>query len=471
MRRSYIPFALAPLILISLLTGCSISSRDPVASGPTARPTAYTLPTPSLTSDVPVAVSSATTEPTLVPTEAPLLPTPEPEATLLATVAPAGTPVPTEVADPTPEPVATEPAAPASTDVPPTATLAPVPLTPTVTASDHIITVDDPVPGALLSSPFAVRGSTNFWPFEASLSGVLKDGAGNVLVTFPVTVQSPDIGQPGPFSEQVSFVVPSSEQQGTLEIFEASPQDGSVITFISILVRLGAPTVPGSTLQIEQPVEGASVTSPLHVAFGGAMGDEQLVLRLTQADGTILAQDIRASQGYVVTTMLGSVVPGPATLDIVRDDGSILGRRTLEVVPLSETQVVKVAWLKPGSEEIVLVERHVPRTPQIASAALGEMLWGPGPGEAYATGLPASAEVLAAGVRTPDWGSRVRLLKLTITDGIALANFGPELSAYGGGSARVDMIRSQIEATLRQFPSVNQVVIAIDGQTEGILQP
>jgi spore germination protein GerM len=119
----------------------------------------------------------------------------------------------------------------------------------------------------------------------------------------------------------------------------------------------------------------------------------------------------------------------------------------------------------------VLVERTVPRTPQIASAALDQLLWGPDPGEAYATSLPLPDEVLGSGARAPSWGPRVRLLKLTITDGVALANFGPELQAYGGGSARVGLIRSQIETTLRQFPAVREVVIAIEGQTEGILQP
>jgi spore germination protein GerM len=80
-------------------------------------------------------------------------------------------------------------------------------------------------------------------------------------------------------------------------------------------------------------------------------------------------------------------------------------------------------------------------------------------------------EVLVSSARTAAWGSRVRLLKLTITDGVALANFGPELRAYGGGSARVALIRNQIEETLRQFPSVSEVVIAVDGQTEGVLEP
>jgi hypothetical protein len=331
--------------------------------------------------------------------------------------------------------------------------------------------VDEPLPGALLTSPFVVRGHTNFWPFEATLNGVLKDGAGNVLVRFPVMVESPDIGMAGPFAAQVSFPAPASEQQGTLEIFEASPRDGSVVTFISILVRLGTAAEPGTTLRIEEPREGANVTTPVHIAFGGATEEEHLVLRLTQADGGVLTQDVQATQGYVVTTMLGKMVPGPAVLDVVRDDGSVLGRRMVEVLPATETQVVKVAWLKPGSEEIVLVERHVPRTTQIASAALHELLWGPAPGEAYATSLPVPGEVLVSSARTAAWGSRVRLLKLTITDGVALANFGPELRAYGGGSARVALIRNQIEETLRQFPSVSEVVIAVDGQTEGVLEP
>ena len=143
----------------------------------------------------------------------------------------------------------------------------------------------------------------------------------------------------------------------------------------------------------------------------------------------------------------------------------------IRFVAPAEAQIVRVAWLKPGSEEIVLVERHVPRTPQIASAALDEMLRGPLEGEAYASSLPTPDEVLASSLRTAGWGPRVRLLKLIITDGTALANFGPELRAYGGGSARVSLIRKQIEATLRQFPSVGEVVIAVDGQTEGVLEP
>ena len=464
MRRSYLPI-LAALVLLASLSGCGAPAGNPIAAGATTRPTAFMLPTAAATGEVPPLAPSVTAE-LLVPTEAPP-PPPEPAPTL--TVAPTipAAPTPTE-----PQQPATTPPPPAPTEVPPTPTSEVASATPVpMPAADHVITVDEPLPGAQISSPFVLRGSTNFWPFEAALGGVLKDAAGNVLARFAVTVQSPDMGLGGPFVEEVSFPVPESEQQGTLEISETSPKDGSVVTFISILVRLVPPVAPDTTLQIEQPQEGAAVMAPLHVVFGGAGDDEHLRLRLTQADGGVLTRDVQTTQGYVVTALLGKVVPGPATLDVVRDDGSIIGRRMIRFVAPAEAQIVRVAWLKPGSEEIVLVERHVPRTPQIVSAALDEMLRGPLEGEAYASSLPTPDEVLASSLRTAGWGPRVRLLKLTITDGTALANFGPELRAYGGGSARVSLIRKQIEATLRQFPSVGEVVIAVDGQTEGVLEP
>lgn len=73
--------------------------------------------------------------------------------------------------------------------------------------------------------------------------------------------------------------------------------------------------------------------------------------------------------------------------------------------------------------------------------------------------------------REPGWGPRVTLRSLTIVDGVATAGFSKELNAYGGGSLRVMLIRQQIRQTLLQFPTVREVRIAIEGQTEGVLEP
>jgi len=52
-------------------------------------------------------------------------------------------------------------------------------------------------------------------------------------------------------------------------------------------------------------------------------------------------------------------------------------------------------------------------------------------------------------------------------------DFSGELQNYGGGSLNVLCIRGQIEKTLEQFPSIEEIVITVDGKSEmdGILQP
>jgi spore germination protein GerM len=79
--------------------------------------------------------------------------------------------------------------------------------------------------------------------------------------------------------------------------------------------------------------------------------------------------------------------------------------------------------------------------------------------------------VLSYPGREPDWVQHVTLWKLTIENGVATADFSQELNVYGGGSTRFMFIRQQITQTLKQFPTVREVRIAIEGQNEGVLEP
>jgi len=105
------------------------------------------------------------------------------------------------------------------------------------------------------------------------------------------------------------------------------------------------------------------------------------------------------------------------------------------------------------------VEREVPKAPQIARAALDELLKGPTDteqGEGYFTSINGGVEVD----------------KLTIdAQGTARVEFSPRLEEAVGGSCRVAAIRAQIIQTLKQFSTVKEVVISINGRTEDILQP
>ncbi len=114
--------------------------------------------------------------------------------------------------------------------------------------------------------------------------------------------------------------------------------------------------------------------------------------------------------------------------------------------------------------------RRIPRTEAVGTAALELLLAGPAhPG--LNTASPTPEEVQTYPGRQPDWGDRVRLLGLTIEDGVATANFSQEMRAYGGGSARVQQIREQITQTLLQFPTVDEVRIAVEGDIATALQP
>ncbi len=65
-----------------------------------------------------------------------------------------------------------------------------------------------------------------------------------------------------------------------------------------------------------------------------------------------------------------------------------------------------------------------------------------------------------------------KLVSLVVKGGTATAVFSPELQNYGGGSCNVQAIRAQIEQTLKQFSSVKNVVISVEGKTpEETLQP
>jgi len=121
-------------------------------------------------------------------------------------------------------------------------------------------------------------------------------------------------------------------------------------------------------------------------------------------------------------------------------------------------------------EELQPEHRRIPHTRAVGKAALELLLEGPQQA-GLSTALPTPEEVQTYPGRQPDWADRVRLLGLTIEDGVATANFSQEMQAYGGGSARVAMIREQITRTLTQFPTVDEVRIAVEGETAGVLQP
>ena len=100
----------------------------------------------------------------------------------------------------------------------------------------------------------------------------------------------------------------------------------------------------------------------------------------------------------------------------------------------------------------------VAKTPAIARTAIEELLKGPVENE------------IDSGFFT-SINSGVQIQRLTIEDGTAEIDFDEQIEFQVGGSCRVSAIRSQVTETLKQFPSVEEVIISVNGRTEDILQP
>jgi len=217
---------------------------------------------------------------------------------------------------------------------------------------------------------------------------------------------------------------------------------------------------------------------------GPATGQVTAALRLQ--DGTQVSQAYRVLPGQggaalVIGTLDAAppsvrsplTAPRPAVLELRNASGAALARQELDVLGANDqdTRPVTLYWLT--GETLRPIQRRIPKTDRIGSAALEELLWGPAPrdGGGLSSAISTPQEVLAYAGRDATWGPRVTLRQLTVRDGVATADFSRELGAYGGGAARIGLIRQQITRTLQQFSTVREVRIAIEGDVAGALQP
>jgi len=104
------------------------------------------------------------------------------------------------------------------------------------------------------------------------------------------------------------------------------------------------------------------------------------------------------------------------------------------------------------------LERKVEPTMAIARAAIKELLKGPTAAE-QKDGYYSSIN------------SGVTLLSIKIEDGVAYVDFDKKIEEAVGGSCRTAAIRSEITNTLKQFYSVKDVVISVEGRVDDALQP
>lgn len=237
----------------------------------------------------------------------------------------------------------------------------------------------------------------------------------------------------------------------------------------------------GDGIKVSTPKSGYVTASPLEVS-GVARGtwffEGDFPVSLVDGAGKVIATAPARALGEWMTE---DFVPfraileapssfiGPATVVLTQDDPSGQAKtKELKIpVTLEKSAVMKIKlyfsslYLDPESancSQVYEVERVIPKTQAVAKAALEELLKG-------ATDLEKS------GGYYTHINPEANLKSIAIANGVAKADFDSGLEKGVGGSCKTSAIRAQIEKTLKQFPTVKDVVISIDGKTEGVLQP
>ena len=98
------------------------------------------------------------------------------------------------------------------------------------------ITLFTPVDGSSSSGRLSITGEASV--FEATVSIVLKDASGKVIKKSFATASAGAPGR-GNFSKAISFTPPATAQMWTLQVFERSAEDGSVLFMEDRSIKVG----------------------------------------------------------------------------------------------------------------------------------------------------------------------------------------------------------------------------------------
>jgi len=231
-------------------------------------------------------------------------------------------------------------------------------------------------------------------------------------------------------------------------------------------------------IRISKPKAGDAVGLPLEIMGEVRVFENQFNIRLKDNKGNILDQESAmaengdAGQFNLFQKEINYSEPKTTdgtleVFDYSAKDGSEIDK---VIIPIKFEAVYNALKIEvffgnniknPNGQDcqkVFPVYRRIAYTKETAAAALNELLKGVN-----------SEEQKQGYFSNINYGTKLQSLNLK--NGIALADFDQTLQAGISGSCQVSAIRSQIEQTLKQFGTVNSVIISIDGKTEGILQP
>ncbi|MFA5021942.1 MAG: DUF333 domain-containing protein [Patescibacteria group bacterium] len=234
----------------------------------------------------------------------------------------------------------------------------------------------------------------------------------------------------------------------------------------------------GKNITVFLPQKDSEVTLPFTVSGLARVFENIINLRLKTNDGTVLFEAFATAQSPDIGQFgefekeIDNLKQLPNDQDVTLEvfwyspkDGTEIDKVSLPLkLNLPQTTAVKLFFtndkLDPqiSCNKVFPIQRFIAKTPAVGQKTLELLLAGPTKDEGN------------QGYRT-SINSGVKINSLKIENATAYADFDDTLQAQVGGSCLTAAIRTEITETLKQFPTVKNVVISINGESETILQP
>jgi hypothetical protein len=145
------------------------------------------------------------------------------------------------------------------------------------------IDVSTPHTNDIVSSPVTVAGTADV--FEATV-GIRILGENDRILADTFATATCGTGCRGDYSEDVTFNVKHVEQ-GTIQVFESSAEDGSMLHVVEIPVTL-APKTSNSAITVTNPPPGDDVAGSVTISGTADVFEAVVSIRILDAKGHIL---------------------------------------------------------------------------------------------------------------------------------------------------------------------------------------
>lgn len=313
-------------------------------------------------------------------------------------------------------------------------------------------------------------------PVLGSVQGTIADIAASAKV---VTIQQGNSYVPIAIDSDTSIYDEGGRESDFTYLkkgfdIQVERKEGDQSEYIAKMIRV----TRAPAIIIYEPVNGTIIQDPTITIKGVArVFENSFTVRIRTASSTIHEEPVMPYNGEMGKfgdfnysfTLSKNVLPNENiyvdAFEYSAKDGSEINKATITLtIGHRQTTTVKAYFpndkMDPGITCTVVypVERVIAYTQTVGQAAITELLKGPidkEPSYGFRTSVPTST----------------KLKSLKIENGTAYADFDENLDKGVGGSCRVSTIRAQITETLKQFPTVQSVVISVNGNSAEALQP